>query len=567
MNSLRFFRRHAVALPILVALSLRAQAAVSAEARFVEIEDYQELHGHLPAPPVIPIPLTTYLSGDLGGDWEFHIKVDEQGRVLEAKPVGGPRQRREEAKALVLASRFIPFQRDGKAIKASFRFSVEARQEDYAGDPGREFPRRFPEDKTAIVLTRSGCLGACPAYEIEVRGDGEVIYRGRSDVLVSGEHRWQVTPEIVARLVDQFRRAEYFKLEGYYVLNATDLPAYVTHIDIGDQHKFVVDYGGSGSSGGAAASTSFGGPVPNMPASVTEIEDAIDRLSGVLSWRSGDEGTLQALSMEHFSFKSRISGKALAYLISNCKIDLAYAFLKRWAPIDTVRTGENVAEAAQCGDVPLIEAMVSQGALASSRDAREFLIGSVRSGDPRMVVIALRHFRRVNIKNGDGKPLLFSVGENSPDEDDPRNAYFDESAVIRLLVAAGADVNARDEEGNSALHEVFDGGVASSLLAAGADPNSRNAKGRTPIFNRWGDGDSMRALLKAGADINVRDNDGYVPLEMARTEEDALDRLAIGARPPQDPEHLKTFIEYAIKNKWTRVVSAIDQLNGKPVGQ
>lgn len=55
-------------------------------------------------------------------------------------------------------------------------------------------------------------------------------------------------------------------------------------------------------------------------------------------------------------------------------------------------------------------------------------------------------------------------------------------SVFRLLAEAGAQVNARDNEGNTPLHETFLTDVEEELLKLGADVNARNKDGETPIF-------------------------------------------------------------------------------------
>ena len=62
-------------------------------------------------------------------------------------------------------------------------------------------------------------------------------------------------------------------------------------------------------------------------------------------------------------------------------------------------------------------------------------------------------------------------------------AAGDHLAVARLLVAAGADVNAPQLQGYRPLHAAAQNGNAELvelLLAAGADPNARNDAGQSP---------------------------------------------------------------------------------------
>lgn len=97
---------------------------------------------------------------------------------------------------------------------------------------------------------------------------------------------------------------------------------------------------------------------------------------------------------------------------------------------------------------------------------------------------------------------------------------------IEALLAAGADVNARDKTNTTPFH--WSGwcgeNVIQTLLQAGADKEARNDQDRTPLLfslemivmaQHGGGGqvsDSARCLLDAGVDFNVHDKDGNTPL-------------------------------------------------------
>ena len=127
---------------------------------------------------------------------------------------------------------------------------------------------------------------------------------------------------------------------------------------------------------------------------------------------------------------------------------------------------------------------------------------------------------------GGQTPLLTLVGSG------PDPTILDK---IQLLLAAGADANARTRSGHTALHHAAGGrgesyspgwdgpaglAAATALLEAGADVNARDSRGETPLHGaaRWQSRDTISMeslLLAAGADVNARANDGATPLHLA----------------------------------------------------
>ncbi|MDE2984812.1 MAG: ankyrin repeat domain-containing protein [Gemmatimonadota bacterium] len=94
--------------------------------------------------------------------------------------------------------------------------------------------------------------------------------------------------------------------------------------------------------------------------------------------------------------------------------------------------------------------------------------------------------------------------------------YSRDRAVIAVLLAAGADVNARTRHGMTPLHAAVGAnrnlGVVEELVAAGADLNARDGDGNTPLHTSWYSRDPsvVHLLLELGADRTLVNDSGQV---------------------------------------------------------
>jgi ankyrin repeat protein len=99
----------------------------------------------------------------------------------------------------------------------------------------------------------------------------------------------------------------------------------------------------------------------------------------------------------------------------------------------------------------------------------------------------------------------------------PWQGYVD---LLCILRDAGADVNARDVEGQTAL--INSAGIANSrvmelLLSNGADVNAQNNRGWTALMvaAQAGQANTVKVLLGAGANVNLKNNEGKTALQVA----------------------------------------------------
>ena len=161
---------------------------------------------------------------------------------------------------------------------------------------------------------------------------------------------------------------------------------------------------------------------------------------------------------------------------------------------------------------------------------------AVKRGDRKAAQLLLAN--RVNVNAGnetDWTPLRIAVWENDRD-------------MVELLLANKADANAKYRNDDAPLHIVRRADIAKLLLAGGADLNARNEWGSTPYENaaswyaraeteseRKQFGDLVEVLRASGADVTRAEN---------------LDRLkASGEAEAWLWDHYKRFSDYSAEER------------------
>ena len=100
-------------------------------------------------------------------------------------------------------------------------------------------------------------------------------------------------------------------------------------------------------------------------------------------------------------------------------------------------------------------------------------------------------------------------------------AYMDKPEIVQLLLDKGADPNARDAAGNTALMgAVFKGhaGLTEMLLKAGSGIDLVNGQGDSALMFavRYDKPKLARMLVDAGASPDLKSGDGKSPREVAK---------------------------------------------------
>ena len=143
-------------------------------------------------------------------------------------------------------------------------------------------------------------------------------------------------------------------------------------------------------------------------------------------------------------------------------------------------------------------ALASIATAAQARDDLTPLLEAARNADHETALLLVRDGADVEAVEADGTSALHWA------------AHFGDAPLVEALLAAGADAAAANRYGMTPLHlAAVDGNanVIAALIDAGADPNAVLPEGETVLMTaaRTGAPEALRVLLEHGADIAARD--------------------------------------------------------------
>ena len=463
--------------------------------------------------------------------------VDADGNVVSATPQKGPGDAYSDALAEAKKWKYTPFEKEGKSIVAKITDYVRILPPEDLPKTHQEFPGTQSTAGVVMTLSRSECYGACPAYNLEIRGDGTLIYEGKGFVVVTGEHRDHLSAEQVEALVAAFRKADYFSLKDEYRYMVTDCPTYTTSFEVDRVKKSVTDYVGE---------------ELGMPEAVTELEETIDQVAGTGKWVNGNRETVTALKKEGWDFKSEEAAKTMARAAGKGSSEFVQDLLKEGVrgSLEAESRNSALAAAAQAGDYRTLRMLITAGVGRNDKQMKTSALGAAAftgdlemvreliaygadpkgvalgeggsstvlmeaaaSGVPDVAEAILAVHPDVNMSDEKGRTAVHYVSDGNDYWDRKRHA--DRGQVIHMLARAGADLDAQDDEGDTALHRAYYENVAKALIEEGADVNTRNNDGNTPLMENFSVG-VAQLLVAAGADVHLKNHEGKIALDLAR---------------------------------------------------
>ena len=143
-------------------------------------------------------------------------------------------------------------------------------------------------------------------------------------------------------------------------------------------------------------------------------------------------------------------------------------------------------------DKDLILALIKDGADVKVKDVRGNTLLHRFRDDAEMTDALVKAGADINAKNDEGSTPVF---------------YITNVDALNKYKELGADLKVSDAHGNTLLHkEGVSAAMLEALLAAGLDINAKNDEGRTPIF--FASDDVLQAFIDHGADVKVADSQG-----------------------------------------------------------
>lgn len=483
-----------------------------------------------------------------------HLKllVNSNGVVSQVFESSGHPLLVRAAKEAALQYRYRPFEVAGVPttvlVEASVSFSLSGK----SASPPIPFPE-VTNLNSVLIEYGDGSIS------LRIKGTGLVEYDGVSGVIVEGKHQRHIEPQDIQQLVESFRRADFFSLRDDYSVGATDVGQTRTSIQIGNLQKSITDdwvqippalksvqdailkYSHSDQWVKGTVDT-----VPGILAETPSPSVRHDVLSNILPRAAlyGDTETVHAILFQGVDLERRSlwDGTALMHAAERGLPDMVVALLRAGADVrarDKARRGALIF-GARSGSAKVVELLIDAGASASEKDkyGDTALMAAAAAGNPDSVRLLLDKGASVNARNRRHQTALlsgstgddgFGIGETGRRRAEIPEELVHRDTVVRMLLDAGADIDARGWAGETALFSLEDDAVR-ELLRHDINIETRDEYGETALIGTVSDS-IAELLINAGANVNAKNKGGKTAL-MEAAEQNYVDKLRVLLKAP-----------------------------------
>ncbi len=94
-----------------------------------------------------------------------------------------------------------------------------------------------------VKLTRSGCFGTCPVYNVTIYGNGIVKYEGVRFTDKIGMFIGHIDPALFEGIVKEVNASNFMEMKDVYKAIVSDLPSATVLLHLGDTEKQVIENG------------------------------------------------------------------------------------------------------------------------------------------------------------------------------------------------------------------------------------------------------------------------------------------------------------------------------------
>jgi ankyrin repeat protein len=192
-------------------------------------------------------------------------------------------------------------------------------------------------------------------------------------------------------------------------------------------------------------------------------------------------------------------------------------------------------QAALIGDLDIIRMLINAGADVSLNDTRGWTASVMAMTHGHLEAVkVLQQFAvspnmillQLAVESGNSENVKAALEHNKAVAEPGRTFLHvaEDPKIIKMLIDAGPDVDARDYKERTALHvaiEMQREEIVQVLIDAGVGVHAKDIHGRTALHvaTREKQTEIVKILVGAGADVNAQDNEGITLLHIAAEDE------------------------------------------------